>query len=70
MKLTWTKEAEELISKVPGFVRPMAMKKIEKIAKERVLATIDSDLVTEVKAGSMGRGKSQPIQYNHINKEA
>lgn len=56
MNLTWTKEAEELISKVPGFVRPMAMKKIEKIAKERGLATIDSDLVNEVKAGSMGKG--------------
>ena len=33
MKMTWTKEAEELISKAPIFIRPMARGKIEKIAK-------------------------------------
>ena len=56
MKLTWTKEAEELISKAPVFVIPMARKKIEKVAIEKGLTTIDSDLVNEVRAGGMGKG--------------
>ena len=55
MNLTWTKEAEELINKAPVFVRLMARKKIEKIAKERGLTTIDANLVNEAKAGSMGK---------------
>lgn len=56
MNFTWTKEAEELMSKVPVFVRPMARKKVEKIAKEKGITTIDTDLVAEVRAGSMGKG--------------
>jgi len=56
MNLTWTKEAEELISKAPVFVRPMIKGKVEKIAIAKGLATIDSDLVNEVRSGSMGKG--------------
>ena len=56
MKLTWTREAEELIGKAPLFVIPMARKKIEKAAMEKGLTTIDSDLVNEVRAGSMEKG--------------
>ena len=53
MNITWTAEAEELINKAPLFVRPMAKKKIEKIAREKGITTINSELVKEVRAGSM-----------------
>ena len=54
--MTWTKEAEELISKAPLFIRPMARGKIEKIAKGKGLTKIDLDLVNEVRAGGIAKG--------------
>ena len=56
MDLTWTKEAEELINRAPVFVRPMARRKIEKMAQEKGFKTIGASLVNEVRAGSMGKG--------------
>lgn len=53
--MTWTKEAEELISHAPIFIRPMAKGKIEKVAKAKGLTTIDADLVNEVRTSGMSK---------------
>lgn len=53
MTITWTTEAEELVNKAPLFIRPMAKKKLEKIAREKGIDTIDADLVRAVRDESM-----------------
>lgn len=55
MTFIWTAEAEELVNKAPHFVRPMARKKIEKVAREKGISTIDAELVKTVKENSMER---------------
>ena len=38
--MTWTPEAEQRLENIPDFIRPMARKEIERVAKERGMATI------------------------------
>jgi hypothetical protein len=47
--LTWSREAEQRLEKIPDFIRPMARKEIERIAKERGLATITAQVMDEAK---------------------
>lgn len=45
----WTEGAEERLSSIPSFARSMARKSIEQHAEEEGYATIDTDVMDEVK---------------------
>ncbi|MGQ0666009.1 MAG: PCP reductase family protein [Nitrospiraceae bacterium] len=47
--MTWSHEAEQRLDKIPDFIRPMARKEIERLAKERGLATITAQVMDEAK---------------------
>ena len=47
--LTWTPDAERRLENIPDFIRPMARREIERIAKERGLATITAQVMDEAK---------------------
>jgi Proto-chlorophyllide reductase 57 kD subunit len=47
--LAWSQEAEQRLNNIPDFIRPMARKEIERIAKERGLATITAQMMDETK---------------------
>ncbi len=47
--MTWSREAEQRLENIPDFIRPMARKEIERVAKERGLATITSQVMDETK---------------------
>jgi len=51
--LQWEEDAQALLKKVPAFVRPMAKKKIEKLASEMGIETITVELVNQVKEKQM-----------------
>jgi hypothetical protein len=52
--MTWTKEAEERLQKVPVFVRPMAKKGIEKMARKQGITIIDAEMMDKAKSKLMG----------------
>ncbi len=47
--IAWTREAEQRLENIPDFIRPMARKEIERVAKERGLATITAQVMDETK---------------------
>jgi hypothetical protein len=47
--MTWSREAEQRLENIPDFIRPMARKEIERVAKERGLATITAQVMDEAK---------------------
>ena len=47
--MTWTPEAEKRLENVPDFIRPMARKEVERVAKERGMATITAQVMDDVK---------------------
>jgi len=47
--MTWTPEAEKRLENIPDFIRPMARKEVERVAKERGLATITAQVMDDVK---------------------
>ncbi|TKS59041.1 MAG: hypothetical protein EWM72_02694 [Nitrospira sp.] len=47
--MTWSREAEQRLENIPDFIRPMARKEIERVAKERGLATITTQVMDETK---------------------
>jgi hypothetical protein len=47
--ITWTPEAEKRLENIPDFIRPMARKEVERVAKERGLATITAQVMDETK---------------------
>ena len=47
--MTWSREAEQRLDNIPDFIRPMARKEIERVAKERGLATITAQVMDETK---------------------
>jgi len=47
--MTWSREAEQRLENIPDFIRPMARKEIERVAKERGLATITPQVMDETK---------------------
>jgi hypothetical protein len=51
--LVWTKEAEQRLENIPDFIRPMARREIERIAKERGLTTVTVQVMDEAKARFM-----------------
>ena len=48
-EVTWTHEAEERLDRVPGFVRPMAKKAIEKFAAQKGAREITESLLEEAR---------------------
>lgn len=47
--VTWTREAEQRLENIPDFIRPMARREIERVAKERGMATITAQVMDEAK---------------------
>lgn len=47
--MTWSREAEQRLENIPDFIRPMARKEIERVAKERGLATITAQVMDDAK---------------------
>ena len=47
--MTWSREAEQRLENIPDFIRPMARKEIERVAKERGVATITAQVMDEAK---------------------
>ena len=47
--MTWTREAEQRLENIPDFIRPMARKEIERLAKERGVATITAQVMDDAK---------------------
>ena len=47
--MTWSREAEQRLDNIPDFIRPMARKEVERMAKERGLATITAQVMDEAK---------------------
>jgi len=47
--MAWTKEAEQRLDNIPDFIRPMARKEIERLAKERGVATITAQVMDDAK---------------------
>ena len=47
--IVWTREAEQRLDNIPDFIRPMARKEIERLAKERGVATITAQVMDDAK---------------------
>ena len=47
--IVWAKEAEQRLENIPDFIRPMARKEIERVAKERGLAMVTAQVMDETK---------------------
>ncbi len=47
--MTWSPEAERRLDNIPDFIRPMARKEIERLAKERGATTITAQVMDEAK---------------------
>ena len=47
--VAWTKEAEQRLDNIPDFIRPMARREIERLAKERGETTITAQVMDEAK---------------------
>jgi hypothetical protein len=47
--MTWTPEAEQRLENIPDFIRPMARKEVERVAKERGMASITAQVMDEAK---------------------
>jgi hypothetical protein len=47
--MTWSSEAEKRLENIPDFIRPMARREIERLAKERGAATITAQVMDEAK---------------------
>ncbi len=55
-ELVWTAAAESRLSNIPSFIRPMARKEIERIAKEKGYKQIDERMMDEAKEKFMSMG--------------
>lgn len=47
--MTWSREAEQRLENIPDFIRPMARKEVERMAKERGESTITAQAMDEAK---------------------
>ncbi|MDE3040802.1 MAG: PCP reductase family protein [Nitrospirota bacterium] len=47
--MTWTPEAEKRLENIPDFIRPMARKEVERVAKERGMATVTAQVMDDAK---------------------
>ncbi len=63
-KITWTREAEELVNAAPGFVQPMVRNMVESAAKKDTLSTISAEYVEKVrdKSGMKKKKKEKKLE--------
>jgi hypothetical protein len=54
--MAWAPEAEKRLENIPSFVRPMARKEIERIARDRGLTSVTASLMDEAKEKFMSMG--------------
>ena len=47
--MTWSREAEQRLENIPDFIRPMARKEVERLAKERGVSTITAQVMDDAK---------------------
>lgn len=47
--LVWSREAEQRLENIPDFIRPMARREIERVARERGLQTVTAQVMDEAK---------------------
>ncbi|MDH4086648.1 MAG: PCP reductase family protein [Nitrospira sp.] len=47
--MTWSREAEQRLENIPDFIRPMARKEVERLAKGRGLSSITAQVMDETK---------------------
>lgn len=47
--MTWSREAEQRLDNIPDFIRPMARKEVERMAKERGVSTVTAQVMDEAK---------------------
>ncbi len=47
--MTWSREAEQRLDNIPDFIRPMARKEVERMAKERGISTVTAQVMDEAK---------------------
>lgn len=47
--VTWSPEAEKRLANIPDFIRPMARREIERLAKERGATTVTAQVMDEAK---------------------
>ena len=47
--MTWTPEAEKRLENIPDFIRPMARKEVERVAKERGMVTVTAQVMDDAK---------------------
>ena len=47
--MTWSRDAEQRLDNIPDFIRPMARKEIERLAKERGMSAITEQVMDEAK---------------------
>jgi hypothetical protein len=55
-ELEWTAEAVRRLDNIPSFIRPMAKKEIERIAREKGMPAVTETLMNEAKEKFMGMG--------------
>ncbi len=55
-EIVWSKDAEARLDNIPSFIRPMARKEIERIAKEKGMTEITDALMEETKSKFIGMG--------------
>ncbi|HET6370694.1 MAG TPA: PCP reductase family protein [Nitrospiria bacterium] len=55
-EIEWTAEAVRRLDNIPSFIRPMAKKEIERIAREKGVAAVTETLMNEAKEKFMGMG--------------
>lgn len=48
-EMTWSPDAERRLENIPDFIRPMARREIERLAKERGVTTITAQVMDEAK---------------------
>ena len=54
--MEWAPEAEQRLENIPSFVRPMARKEIERIARDRGMTSVTAELMDEAKEKFMSMG--------------
>lgn len=54
--MEWAPEAAQRLANIPDFIRPMAKKEIERLARERGVTTITAAMMDESKKQFMGMG--------------
>lgn len=55
-EMVWSKDAESRLDNIPSFIRPMAKKEIERMAKERGQTQITGAMMEEAKGKFLGMG--------------